>query len=202
MNISLSQLITGNMPITEFLETARIAGYNEVELSLRPAPEAPLNYQVTDAQLEEYRKQAIDSAVPITSLTIGAKSGNLLASGQAAADGIAEAIRGMECAAKLGAKVCLHTLGSLSPELYYEDAYQNAIAALKKLVSTADKLKLSFAVEFVWNGFLFSPLEMRNFLDSVGSPGLASILIPAIWLFFNTPNTGYGHWANASCMFT
>lgn len=193
MNISLSQLITGNMPIAEFLEQARIAGYNEVELSLRPAPEAPLNYQVTDAQLEEYRKQAIDSAVPITSLTIGAKSGNLLASGQAAADGIAEAIRGMECAAKLGAKVCLHTLGSLSPELYYEDAYQNAIAALKKLVSTADKLKLSFAVEFVWNGFLFSPLEMRNFLDSVGSPRIGFYFDPGNMAVFQYPQ----HWVRA-----
>ena len=131
-------------------------------------------------------------------MTIGAKAGNLLADGKAQADGVAEATHGLECAAKLGAKVCLHTLGRLSPELYYEDAYNNAIKALKKLVPTAEKLGVAFAVEFVWNGFLFSPLEMRNFLDSVGSPLIGFYFDPGNMAVFQFPSTGYEHWASAS----
>ncbi len=193
MNISLSQLITGTMPVPELLEQAKKDGYDEVELSLRPADDAPLNYQTSDAELKEYRNLAAQIKTPITSMTIAAKSGNLLDSGQPQDDGIAETVHGLECAAKLGAKVCLHTLGRLSPELYYEDAYNNAIAALKKLLPTAEKLQVGFAVEFVWNGFLFSPLEMRNFLDSVGSPLIGFYFDPGNMAVFQYPQ----HWVRA-----
>lgn len=193
MNISLSQLITGAMPIPELLEQAKKNGYDEVELSLRPTDDAPFNYQTSDKQLAEYRKLAGQHKIPITSMTIGGKSGNLLAGGQLQTDGVAEAIHGLECAAKLGAKVCLHTLGRLSPELYYEDAYNNAIASLKKLVPTAERLQVAFAVEFVWNGFLFSPLEMRNFLDSVGSPLMGFYFDPGNMAVFQYPQ----HWVRA-----
>ncbi len=193
MKISLSQLITGSMPIPELLEQARNCAYDEVELALRPGDENPFNYRTSDAQLAEFRKLAEQGQTPITSLTIGAKSGNLLADGTAQSDGIAESIYGLECAAKLGAKVCLHTLGRLSPELYYEDAYQNAISALKKLVPVVEKLNVGFAVEFIWNGFLFSPLEMRNFLDSVGSPLVGFYFDPGNMAVFQYPQ----HWVRA-----
>ena len=49
MNISLSQLITGTLTIPELLEQAKRAGYDEVELSLHPAADAPLNYQTSDS---------------------------------------------------------------------------------------------------------------------------------------------------------
>lgn len=193
MKISLSQLITGTMSIPELLEQAKKDGYDQVELALRPADDAPFNFQTSDQQLEEYRKLAAQTGTPITSLTIGAKTGNLLAAGPPQADGIAEAIHGLECAAKVGAKVCLHTLGRLSPELYYEDAYNNAITSLQKIVPSAEKLQISFAVEFVWNGFLFSPLEMRNFLDSVGSPLIGFYFDPGNMAVFQYPQ----HWVRA-----
>jgi len=193
MKISLSQLITDAMPIPDLLSQAKKDGYDEVELSLRPVDDAPLNYRTSDKQLAEYRNLAAQTGTPITSLTIGAKTGNLLADGKLQSDGIAEAVHGLECAAKLGAKVCLHTLGRLSPELYYEDAYNHAIAALKKLVPTAEKLHVGFAVEFVWNGFLFSPLEMRNFLDAVGSPHVGYYFDPGNMAVFQYPQ----HWVRA-----
>ena len=193
MKISLSQLITGSMPVSQLLEQAKTCGYDEVELALRPNDDAPFNYQTTDAQLAEYRKLAEQIGTPISSLAIGGKAGNLLADGKLQSDGIAESIHGLECASKLGAKVCLHTLGRLSPELYYEDAYQNAIAALKTLAPVAEKLKVGFAVEFVWNGFLFSPLEMRNFLDSVGSALVGFYFDPGNMAVFQYPQ----HWVRA-----
>ena len=193
MNISLSQLITGPMPIPELLEQAKKDGYDEVELALRPTDDASFNYQTDDKQLSDYRKLAAQTGTPISSMTIGGKSGNLLADGKSQAEGVAETIHGLECAAKLGAKVCLHTLGRLSPELYYEDAYHNAITSLKKILPTAEKLQVAFAVEFVWNGFLFSPLEMRNFLDSVGSPLVGFYFDPGNMAVFQYPQ----HWVRA-----
>lgn len=193
MNIALSALIAGNLPMPEFLQQAKDSGYDEVELSLRPTLESPLNYSSTDAQLAEYKALATALAVPITSLAMAGKSGNLLEAGQGGAEGIESAVWGLECAAKLGAKVCLHTLGRLSAELYYEDAYNNAIAALQKIARTAEKIGVTFAVEFVWNGFLFSPLEMRNFLDSVGSPRVGFYFDPGNMAVFQYPQ----HWVRA-----
>ena len=51
----------------------------------------------------------------------------------------------------------------------YDVAYDRALEALKELAPVAEELKVSIAVENVWNKFLLSPLEMRNFIDEVGS---------------------------------
>jgi L-ribulose-5-phosphate 3-epimerase len=193
MKIALSALIAGNLTMPELLQQAKDCGYDAVELSLRPAPEAALNFQTSDAQLAEIKQQAADLGLSIASMTISAPSGNLLQDGQSGDEGVTWAIRGLECAAKLGAKVCLHTLGRLSPELYYEDAYRNAIAAGKKIAAAAEKIGVTFAVEFVWNGFLFSPLEMRNFLDSINSPRVGFYFDPGNMAVFQFPQ----HWVRA-----
>ena len=51
----------------------------------------------------------------------------------------------------------------------YDIAYTRALEALKELAPVAEELKVSIAVENVWNKFLLSPLEMRDFIDKVGS---------------------------------
>lgn len=52
----------------------------------------------------------------------------------------------------------------------YDIAYERALSALKELAPIAEKLKVSIGVENVWNDFLLSPLEMRDFIDKVDSP--------------------------------
>ena len=41
--------------------------------------------------------------------------------------------------------------------------------ALTELSSEAEALKINIGIENVWNKFLLSPLEMRNFIDQIGS---------------------------------
>lgn len=193
MKISLSQLVLPKVTVPELLQLAKDNDYDEVELNLRHDANVDFNYDISDAQLKAFRDKAEELAVPITSMAIQAKAGNLLADGKEQEAGIESAVFGMECAAKLGAKVCLHTLGRLTPELYYEDAYNNAICALKKLAVTAEKLDVYFAVEFIWNGFLFSPLEMRNFIDAVGSKRVGFYFDPGNMAVFQFPQ----HWVRA-----
>lgn len=52
----------------------------------------------------------------------------------------------------------------------YDIAYERALSVLKELAPIAEKLKVSIGVENVWNDFLLSPLEMRDFIDKVDSP--------------------------------
>ena len=56
----------------------------------------------------------------------------------------------------------------------YDVAYERALGALKELAPLAEELKVSIGVENVWNKFLLSPLEMRNFIDEIGSDYVGS----------------------------
>ena len=56
----------------------------------------------------------------------------------------------------------------------YDLAHENALSALRELAPTAEQLKVTIGVENVWNKFLLSPLETRDFLDKIGSPRVKS----------------------------
>jgi L-ribulose-5-phosphate 3-epimerase len=195
MKIAISELVVapGTLSMADFLRKAKETGYDGVELSLRPHDKAPLNFQSCDADLAAYAKEARDLELDIVSITIGTGKGNLLASGSDAEDSLEQTLWGLECASKLGASVALHTLGRFNAELYYEDAYNNAVANLKKIAVSAAKLQVTLAVEFIWNGFLFSPLEMRRFLDEVGSPYVGFYFDPGNMAVFQFPQ----HWVRA-----
>ncbi len=56
----------------------------------------------------------------------------------------------------------------------YDIAYHRALSALKELAPFAEELKVAIGVENVWNKFLLSPLEMRDFIDKIGSDYVGS----------------------------
>lgn len=69
----------------------------------------------------------------------------------------------------LGADTLLVIPGVVTPEVSYDVAYERASAALKELAVAAEETGINLAIENVWNKFLLSPLEMRDFVDGVGS---------------------------------
>ncbi len=56
-----------------------------------------------------------------------------------------------------------------SPVVPYETAYGRALVAMKELAPLAEELEVSIGLEYVWNMFLLSPLEMRRFIEEIGS---------------------------------
>lgn len=189
MQVGISQLIAGNMPLAEFFAKAAAAGYEVVELLMKR--EGELTPQTSDADLKRILELSRQHKLPIVSLCHGHCTGNLLDSGDAQKKSIEETEAGLRAAAALGAKCTLHTLGRLNKDLFYDDAYKNGVAALKQLAKAAQKLDVAIAVEFVWNGFLFSPLEMRGFLDKVKSSHVGFYFDPGNMAVFNFPQ----HWA-------
>lgn len=69
----------------------------------------------------------------------------------------------------LGGDTFLLIPGLVTEDVAYPDAYTRAKSAIKELSATAKRFKVNIGIENVWNKFLLSPLEVRNFIDEVNS---------------------------------
>lgn len=52
----------------------------------------------------------------------------------------------------------------------YYDAWQRSQKQIRTLIPLAEELKVTIAIEEVWNKFLLSPLEMAKYIDEFQSP--------------------------------
>ncbi|MDD5017920.1 MAG: sugar phosphate isomerase/epimerase, partial [Eubacteriales bacterium] len=59
--------------------------------------------------------------------------------------------------------------GGLTDFLAYDKAYDVALAAYQDMAPYAEQADIYLGLENVWNKFLLSPLEMRDFIDKVNS---------------------------------
>ncbi len=73
----------------------------------------------------------------------------------------------------------------------YDVAYERSQESIKKYVELAEKMNVYICVENVWNKFLLSPLEMKKFVEEIGSEyvkvyfDVGNILIigfPEMWI--------------------
>jgi hexulose-6-phosphate isomerase len=72
----------------------------------------------------------------------------------------------------------------------YDVAWERARDAFIELAPYAEKKKVIIGIENIWNKFLLSPLEMRNFLDEINSPWVGAFLDVGNMLLFGYPQ----HW--------
>jgi len=184
----ISKLIVADMPLAEFFKRSKAAGYDTVELSINK--EGELTLSVTDEKIREINALSGEYGLPIASIVQLQCTGNLLDGGEQQKTGVAETIRGLEIADALNARCTLHTLGRIRRDLFYDAAYENAVASLKAIAPEAKRVNVTLAVEFVWNGFLFSPLEMRRLLDEVGSEYVGFYFDPGNMAVYQYPE----HW--------
>ena len=72
----------------------------------------------------------------------------------------------------------------------YETAYERSLEAFRELKADAEAYEVNIGLENVWNKFLLSPLELRDFIDKIDSPFVGSYLDIG-----NTVANGYPeHW--------
>lgn len=188
MQVGISQLVLADVSMSEFIKQSAAAGYEVVELCMRR--EGDLTPETSNDDLQSIAAQIRVAGMEPVSMTHSQCTGNLLESGDSQRTAIDETCRGLEAAATMGIGCTLHTLGQLSPDLYYDDAYKNGVASLRKIAKTAEAVNVKLAVEFIWNGFLFSPLEMRRFLDEVGSDHIGFYFDPGNMAVMQYPH----HW--------
>ncbi len=77
--------------------------------------------------------------------------------------------KGIKICSFIGARVLLVVPGEVEKEVSYEIVYERAFRVIKELAFLAEEEKVFLALENVENKFLLSPLEMRDFIDKIGS---------------------------------
>jgi hexulose-6-phosphate isomerase len=75
----------------------------------------------------------------------------------------------LDCASLVGAPSVLIVPGVVSATVGYEDAYSRFQEAIEILKEDAETREVGLGIENVWGKFLYSPMEMRNLVDSFDS---------------------------------
>jgi hexulose-6-phosphate isomerase len=150
---------------------AKSAGFEAIEVAI--AANGPLTPDSTRQECERLVSQTQEAGLQVSSLASGMGWKHHLTTSDAAArrESIEVTARSLQIASWLGVDAMLCVPGSVDASTTsYDEAYDNALAALRELAPVAEETGVTLAIENVWNKFLLSPLEMRDFLDAVGSP--------------------------------
>lgn len=169
--------------IKESLALAKDAGFEGVELALNATGE--LSMESSEAEVKEVKKIADDMGLSLYSLSSGLCWDYRLSDDDPALRAKAKDMikKQLETAKILGADTVLVVPGVVnvefsSPEkkVAYNVVYDRALEGLNELKSYAEGLGVSIGLENVWNKFLLSPMEMRDFIDKIDSPYVGAYL--------------------------
>ena len=165
--------LDGTLPIKSAMEQASKMGFEGIELGI--ASQGVLTHNTSQAECEEIVREAEKHGLDIS----GVASGEGWTTSPTAND---EDVRlkiidftqkALQITHWLGSDAYLFVPGAVEvfflPDaevIPYDVCYQRASEAISQLVPVAEKLGVAIAVENVWNKFLLSPLEMREFIDN------------------------------------
>lgn len=185
------------MTQADCIRLAAKTGYDSIELSLDAEGELALG--CADEALIALKDLAAKEGIEISSLASGLYWGTPLTSDDPAIrEKAKQTVRFQLHAARvLGCDAILVVPGCVGadfiencPIVPYDVAYDRALEAMKELAPVAEAEGVTICLENVWNKFLLSPLEFRDFLDKVGSPR-----VKAYFDIGNVLVTGYPeHW--------
>jgi len=163
-------------PIAEAMQEARDVGFNAIELCI--ASEGVLTHNTTRSECEDIAATASKIGIEIASVASGQSwSWSPTASDPEVRKRIIDfTCKALSVAKWLGTDAYLFVPGAVDvfflPDaevVPYEVCYERASEAVKQILPTAEETGVTIGVENVWNKFLLSPLEMRDFIDSFGS---------------------------------
>ena len=190
MKIGITQLLLGNMSFFEVLDLCIDARYDAIELTFGEGAELDINMSSSEII-------AVGDRCAIAGIEIGSvianygDSGNLLSLDASQREkGIRSVNRSLEIARTLAVDTILLHPGQLTVEGTYQMVWDNLLGILKDLAAVAASKKVAIGLENVWNKFLLSPKETREFIDAVGSEWVGVYLDTANMMAFGYPE----HW--------
>jgi len=155
-------MLGNQMSVPDRFKLARDTGFQVVQVPTPPDPhEAEVIKKAADAagiridstmnpRLWKYPLSSSDSSVVAESV---------------------KSVQGTLRTAKMwGAEAVLVVPAVVNPETSYREAWERSQKQIRKLLPVAEEVKVTIAIEEVWNKFLLSPLEMARYIDEFHSP--------------------------------
>lgn len=187
--------------LLDSFKLAADAGFEGVEVALDENA-GEITLQSTEKDLLAIRQQADDCGIQLYSVASGLYWSYFLNDEDEAVRSKAQDIvkKQLEVASVLGCQSILVIPGCVNAEfaapgkvMDYETCYNRSLESIQKVKEYAEGCKVEIGLENVWNKFLLSPLEMRQFIDTVDSPWVGAYLDIG-----NTLSNGYPeHWIRA-----
>jgi L-ribulose-5-phosphate 3-epimerase len=187
MKIGITQIVTGGMSLDDCLSLCKDAGYEAIELSFREG--GTLDINMNESDIKKVAQKCADAGVEIASIIGGYNdNGSMLSlNPEERKRGCRSIKRILEIGFILGTDGMLLHPGQLAPEGSYTEVWNAFLAELKQLAPVAESFKVAICVENVWNKFLLSPKEMREFVDAVGSKWVGTYLDTANMMEYGYP---------------
>ncbi len=177
----------GSLPEGSYSERFRLAkkaGFDGVEV----------NTIETDEELKEAKKASAETGIEVPSI-MNANHWQFPFSSNKEED-IGKAISGMRsslrCAESLGADTVLLVPGVVNEEVSYEEAMRNSIKNIGRIIPEYEEKKIFIGIEEVWNKFLLSPIEFKEYLNNFNSKVIAAYFDVGNILLYGYPEQWIG----------
>jgi L-ribulose-5-phosphate 3-epimerase len=170
--------LAGTRPISEAIADVKAAGFAGIELCI--GLEGVLTPATSQSECESLRRTIDASGLVVETLASGMSWALNPASNDShvrakAREATAAAL---QRAAWLGCDSLLFVPGVVRSPIVpaecvrYDAAFERVTEVVKSLLDIAERTKVDLCIENVWNGLFYSPLELRQFIDSFSNPRL------------------------------
>ena len=179
--LSFENGLANTQSIESALAQTKTYGFDALELAI--STEGVLKTSTTKAECEIIRQKIDDSGIFVDSLASGISWGISPTSEDEATRNKSISLHkdALQVANNLGCKALLFVPGvvksPISSEIVrYDKALDRIRDAINQLLPIAEDLDVDLCMENVWNGFFYSPIEFRDFVDSFESNKLGVYL--------------------------
>ena len=179
--LSFENGLSNNESIESALIQTQSNGFEALELSV--SNEGVINTNLSESECSAIRQKINDSGIFVDSIATGMSWGISPTSDDAGVrkNSIKLHQDAIKVASHLDCKALLFVPGvvksPISPEIVrYDRALDRLREAINQMLPIAEDLDVDLCMENVWNGFFYSPIELRDFVDSFESNKLGVYL--------------------------
>ena len=179
--LSFENGLLNNESIESALSQTKKNGFDALELSV--SSEGIINTNTSKAECEIIRKKIDDSGIFVDSIATGMSWGVSPTSNDRSIREKSIKLHqdALKVASFLDCKALLFVPGvvksPISPDIVrYDKALDRLREAINQMLPIAEDLNVDLCMENVWNGFFYSPIELRDFVDSFDSDRLGVYL--------------------------
>ena len=179
--LSFENGLSNNESIESALSQTKANGFDALELSV--SNEGIINTNTSKEECRIIRQKINDSGIFVDSIATGMSWSISPTSEDKATRNKSISLHkdALQVASNLGCKALLFVPGvvksPISSEIVrYDKALDRIRDAINQLLPIAEDLDVDLCMENVWNGFFYSPIELRDFVDSFESNKLGVYL--------------------------